>query len=482
MVIEDAAQSIGGTLGGRKCGSFGTVAGTSFYPAKPLGCYGDGGAMFTDDDALAAKLRSLAFHGKGETQYDNIHVGLNSRLDTLQAAILIEKLAILEDEMVARQKVAARYAEGLGDVVKVASARQGSRSAWAQYAIETPHRDALKAHLQAIGIPSVIYYVKPLHQQVAYRALSRRADAAAGFGGAAGADPVPADAPLSRRRGPGPHHRDDPQLRRQQFVADRRGVASSLAAAASCDRCQPLAARDEVRIGEIRQLGAAALAIGQRHAVERRWSCRRPPAARRRRPPCPIPWCGRSADRGRPRRWRSCRISATSRPRRSRPPRNCGCRRRCRGVRCERLATMVSGVKPVRTCTRLRPCDGKPLADRDRLGMAGIGRMHLTARRREDDADCGHAIADERDVDGEVGAPVDEFAGAVERIDQQESRRRARTGRCRPRISSSATQGMSGNALRSPSRISLSLARSASVTGEASALRVDHDAGGDRRP
>jgi dTDP-4-amino-4,6-dideoxygalactose transaminase len=169
MVIEDAAQSMGGTLGGRKCGVFGTVAGTSFYPAKPLGCYGDGGAMFTDNDELAAKLRSLAFHGKGETQYDNIHVGLNSRLDTLQAAILIEKLAILEDEMITRQKVAARYAAGLGDVVKVASARQGSRSAWAQYAIETPHRDALKAHLQSLGIPTVVYYVKPLHQQVAYR-------------------------------------------------------------------------------------------------------------------------------------------------------------------------------------------------------------------------------------------------------------------------------------------------------------------------
>ena len=120
MVIEDAAQAIGGSVGGKMCGSFGTVGATSFYPAKPLGCYGDGGAMFTNDDAFAAKLRSFAFHGKGETQYDNIHVGLNSRLDTLQAAILIEKLAILEEEMVARQAVARRYADGLGDVVKVA--------------------------------------------------------------------------------------------------------------------------------------------------------------------------------------------------------------------------------------------------------------------------------------------------------------------------------------------------------------------------
>jgi dTDP-4-amino-4,6-dideoxygalactose transaminase len=102
LVIEDAAQSIGGKDGGKMCGSFHMSPFTSFYPAKPLGCYGDGGAMFTNDDALMEKLRSFAFHGKGETQYDNVHVGLNSRLDTIQAAILIEKLAILEDEMVAR--------------------------------------------------------------------------------------------------------------------------------------------------------------------------------------------------------------------------------------------------------------------------------------------------------------------------------------------------------------------------------------------
>ncbi|MEI5677659.1 MULTISPECIES: DegT/DnrJ/EryC1/StrS family aminotransferase [unclassified Mesorhizobium] len=169
LVIEDAAQAIGGSIDGKMCGGFGKVASTSFYPAKPLGCYGDGGAMFTNDDEFAARLRSFAFHGKGETQYDNVHVGLNSRLDTLQAAILIEKLAILEDEMIARQKVAQRYRDGLHNVVKVAHVPQGHRSAWAQYAIETPHRDALKAHLQEKGIPSVIYYVKPLHQQVAYK-------------------------------------------------------------------------------------------------------------------------------------------------------------------------------------------------------------------------------------------------------------------------------------------------------------------------
>jgi dTDP-4-amino-4,6-dideoxygalactose transaminase len=169
LVIEDAAQAIGGSVEGKMCGSFGAVGATSFYPAKPLGCYGDGGAMFTNDDEMAAKLRSFAFHGKGETQYDNIHVGLNSRLDTLQAAILIEKLAILEDEMVARQAVAERYRGALHNLVKTAHVPEGSRSAWAQYAIETPYRDELKALLQEQGIPSVIYYVKPLHQQVAYR-------------------------------------------------------------------------------------------------------------------------------------------------------------------------------------------------------------------------------------------------------------------------------------------------------------------------
>ena len=173
MVIEDAAQAIGGSLDNRRCGAFGDVGSTSFYPAKPLGCYGDGGAMFTDDDAFAETLRSYAFHGKGATQYDNVHVGLNSRLDTLQAAILIEKLAILEDEMAERQVVARRYAEGLAGVVKTPVVPENRRSAWAQYAIETPHRDALKAHLQAAGIPSVIYYVKPLHLQVAYEHFPR---------------------------------------------------------------------------------------------------------------------------------------------------------------------------------------------------------------------------------------------------------------------------------------------------------------------
>jgi len=169
FVISDAAQAIGGeAANGKRCGSFGDVASTSFYPAKPLGCYGDGGAVMTDDDDLMEIMRSVAFHGKGSSQYDNVRIGLTSRLDTIQAAILIEKLAILEDEMEARQRVAARYHEGLSDVVKAAANLPGTRSAWAQYAIELPERDTLQAHLKSQGIPSVIYYVKPLHQQIAY--------------------------------------------------------------------------------------------------------------------------------------------------------------------------------------------------------------------------------------------------------------------------------------------------------------------------
>ncbi|WP_028035548.1 DegT/DnrJ/EryC1/StrS aminotransferase family protein [Chelativorans sp. J32] len=173
FVIEDAAQAIGGAQGNTMCGAFGDVAGTSFYPAKPLGCYGDGGAMFTNDAELAEILRSVAFHGKGKSQYDNVRVGLNSRLDTMQAAILIEKLAILPEEMELRQKVAARYSEALAEVVKVPVIPAGNRSAWAQYAIETPARDKVRAALKDEGIPSVVYYEKPLHLQEAYAAYPR---------------------------------------------------------------------------------------------------------------------------------------------------------------------------------------------------------------------------------------------------------------------------------------------------------------------
>ncbi|MEL6818105.1 MAG: DegT/DnrJ/EryC1/StrS aminotransferase family protein [Pseudomonadota bacterium] len=167
-VISDAAQATGAKMGNAYCGSFGDVAATSFYPAKPLGCYGDGGAVMTGDGDLAEIMRSVAFHGKGSSQYDNVRVGLTSRLDTIQAAILLLKLNILEDEMEVRNQVAQRYHDGLKDVVKTSVNPEGMRSAWAQYAIETPLRDGLKAHLGDNGIPSVIYYVKPLHEQVAY--------------------------------------------------------------------------------------------------------------------------------------------------------------------------------------------------------------------------------------------------------------------------------------------------------------------------
>jgi len=173
FVIEDAAQATGGAQGNTMCGAFGDVAGTSFYPAKPLGCYGDGGAMFTNDADLAETLRSVAFHGKGRSQYDNVRIGVNSRLDTLQAAILLEKLAILPEEMELRQKVAARYSDALGDAVKVPVIPAGNRSAWAQYAIETPVRDRVRAALKEEGIPSVVYYEKPLHLQEAYAVYPR---------------------------------------------------------------------------------------------------------------------------------------------------------------------------------------------------------------------------------------------------------------------------------------------------------------------
>ncbi|WP_127596472.1 DegT/DnrJ/EryC1/StrS family aminotransferase [Nitratireductor alexandrii] len=175
-IVEDAAQAIGGSFGNTKCGAFGTAAGTSFYPAKPLGCYGDGGAILTNDDDLAETMRSIAFHGMGASQYDNVRIGLNSRLDTLQAAILIEKLAILPSETEARQAVADRYTAGLSDVVKVPAVAAGYRSAWAQYAVESDRRDAVRAHLSALGIPSMIYYEKPLHRQAAYAAYGRAPD------------------------------------------------------------------------------------------------------------------------------------------------------------------------------------------------------------------------------------------------------------------------------------------------------------------
>ncbi|MDD9330193.1 MAG: DegT/DnrJ/EryC1/StrS aminotransferase family protein [Bartonella sp.] len=169
FVIEDTAQSIGGKSGHIMCGAFGDVAATSFYPAKPLGCYGDGGAMMTNDDDMAALLRSILFHGKGKTQYDNVRIGMNSRLDTIQAAILLEKLVILEDEIEKRAAIAQRYSENLKDIVAVPEVEENVRCAYAQYTIKVKNRDQLKAYLQKNGIPTMIYYRTPLHLQPAYK-------------------------------------------------------------------------------------------------------------------------------------------------------------------------------------------------------------------------------------------------------------------------------------------------------------------------
>ncbi len=172
FVLDDAAQAFGASYKGRRLGGFGVVTATSFFPAKPLGCFGDGGAIFTDDAEFAATLRSIRVHGQGSDKYDNVRLGLTARLDTMQAAVLIEKLKIFEDEIAARNKVAARYAQGLGNVVTVPHIASGLTSVWAQYTIRLPKgtdRDGFASALKAQGIPSAIYYPKSMHQQTAYR-------------------------------------------------------------------------------------------------------------------------------------------------------------------------------------------------------------------------------------------------------------------------------------------------------------------------
>lgn len=171
-IIADSAQGFGATYRGRITGSIGTIATTSFFPAKPLGCYGDGGAIFTGDDELAALIQSYRVHGKGSHKYENERIGLNSRLDTLQAAILIEKLAIYPDEIEARQMVARRYAEGISDSLITPQVTNECRSVWAQYTVRTnsgQNREAIMGALKDAGVPTVVYYPRPLHQQTAYR-------------------------------------------------------------------------------------------------------------------------------------------------------------------------------------------------------------------------------------------------------------------------------------------------------------------------
>jgi len=172
FVLDDAAQAFGASYKGSRLGTFGLATATSFFPAKPLGCFGDGGAIFTDDAQLAETLRSIRVHGQGSDKYDNVRLGLTGRLDTMQAAILIEKLIIFEDEIAARNEIAERYARGLGNVVAVPHVASGCTSVWAQYTIRLPKgcdRDGFAAALRVQGISTAIYYPKSMHQQTAYR-------------------------------------------------------------------------------------------------------------------------------------------------------------------------------------------------------------------------------------------------------------------------------------------------------------------------
>jgi dTDP-4-amino-4,6-dideoxygalactose transaminase len=170
-IIGDSAQGFGGVYSGKTTGSFGDLATTSFFPAKPLGCYGDGGALFTDDDDLAELLISLRFHGKGDYKYNNVRIGMNSRLDTIQAAILLEKLAIYADEIEARQRVADRYTDALQDLIDTPHVGNESQSIWAQYTLKTREgqdREEVMAAMKKAGIPTMVYYPMPLHTQKAY--------------------------------------------------------------------------------------------------------------------------------------------------------------------------------------------------------------------------------------------------------------------------------------------------------------------------
>jgi UDP-2-acetamido-2-deoxy-ribo-hexuluronate aminotransferase len=176
LILEDGAQGFGGRIRERRACSFGHAATTSFFPAKPLGCYGDGGAIFTNDDDLAQDLQSIRMHGKGTSRYDNIRVGLNSRLDTIQAAILQVKLqAFIDYELEKVNQIANEYTESLKDIVKTPIVPDGYYSCWAQYTIQLENkmqRNTLQQKLKEQGIPSMIYYPKPMHKQIAFEDLA----------------------------------------------------------------------------------------------------------------------------------------------------------------------------------------------------------------------------------------------------------------------------------------------------------------------
>jgi len=171
MVIEDAAQGFGGRINEQKAGSFGDVAGTSFFPAKPLGCYGDGGAIFTNNDELAEKMKSIRIHGSGKDKYDNERIGINGRLDTIQAAVLIEKIEIFDNELILRKKAAKYYTQNINKKCIPPLVPDKYSSSWAQYSIITPGHSTRKRIVKKFvenGIPSMIYYKIPVHLQKGY--------------------------------------------------------------------------------------------------------------------------------------------------------------------------------------------------------------------------------------------------------------------------------------------------------------------------
>lgn len=174
LLLEDGAQGFGACLGGSRVGSFGDIAATSFFPAKPLGCYGDGGALFTDNDTWAELLRSLRMHGRGFDKNDNVRVGLNSRLDSLQAAVLQVKLKHFDEELKSVNHVAQKYNDLLRDKVTIPSVSPDIFSSWAQYTIQSTNRDALQSRLRAAGIPSMIYYPCTMSRQKAFAFLQQK--------------------------------------------------------------------------------------------------------------------------------------------------------------------------------------------------------------------------------------------------------------------------------------------------------------------
>jgi len=171
FVLQDSAQAFGAEYKEKKCPAIGHIGTTSFFPAKPLGCYGDGGAVFTDDDALAETVRSLRIHGKGFDKYNNVRIGMNARMDTMQAAILLEKFKLYPEEIELRQRVAEGYQAALSDRYKLQVVPDGCRSVWAQYCLESDGRAEVMARLKKNDIPSMIYYITPLHLLDAFKHL-----------------------------------------------------------------------------------------------------------------------------------------------------------------------------------------------------------------------------------------------------------------------------------------------------------------------